>query len=204
MKICTKCFGLLPLSEYYRHTQVRGGYHSECKKCLTKRTKENHKTKSGLIAKMYNGQRQASKQRGHPKPAYTLNELLAWVVAQSSFHTLSDAWVDGGYERLSIPSCDRINSLLPYTLDNLQVVTCDENISNGHRDMSNGIFGNTTPVLQKNRNGDIVGRFKSTTEAERLTGTHHTHICELLRTGGMGVRKSANGFIWEKWKNAQW
>ena len=202
-KVCTKCGESKRLDEYYKHPQSPSGRHSECKGCLIARTKKNHKTKSGLIAKIHTGQLAASRQRNHPPPSYTLDELIRWVLAQPIFHVLYDAWVKSGYNRLLIPSCDRIDSLLPYSLDNLQVVTFEENMNNGHRDLSNGIFGNTTPVTQKDQSGKILGRFKSTMEAERITGTHHEHICEILKTKGLGRRKTANGFIWEKWENPQ-
>ena len=39
-KICTKCKQLLPITEFYKNTELKDGFYSSCKNCTNKRKNE--------------------------------------------------------------------------------------------------------------------------------------------------------------------
>lgn len=81
----------------------------------------------GLIAAIYSGQKQSSKARKHPPPAYSRDELTEWLYSKTSFNNLYDKWVESGFKRKLRPSCDRLDDNKGYSFDNIQVITMTEN-----------------------------------------------------------------------------
>ena len=94
-----------------------------------KQGKAYSKTIKGVVNDMYCGQRKGSKDNGFPMPAYTRKELFEWCNNQTRFHVLYIHWVNGGFRTGDKPSVDRINHLKPYTMDNIQIMSCWENQS---------------------------------------------------------------------------
>jgi hypothetical protein len=88
--------------------------------------------KQRLVRKIYSAQKASSKRRGHPIPTYNVIELEEWLFEQEEFHQLYDAWVSSNYDTSRIPSIDRKKSEKPYTIDNIQVVSWNENFANHH------------------------------------------------------------------------
>ena len=156
--------------------------------------KEYYRTKKGMIGKIYDNQKLTSKHRGHPMPSYTKKELREWMYSQSKFHELYDKWKASGYDRWLKPSCDRIDDYKPYTLDNLQLMTWQENKDKGHRDRRNGINNKyNVAVLQLTLDGEYITEYYSLREAERQTGISHASIYQNCR----GIRKTAGGYVWK-------
>ena len=88
---------------------------------------EYKKSKKGLIAHMYNGQLSSSRRRNHPKPNYSLKELRNFLFDSKKFSILFKEWEANNYIREMVPSLDRIDATLPYSLNNLQIMTWKDN-----------------------------------------------------------------------------
>lgn len=80
----------------------------------------------GFFNRVYNGQKYRSKLRGWTLP-YTFDEFFDRYSQDNTFIDLYSKWSDGGYKKRDVPVWDRINNTLPYSFDNLQIITFSEN-----------------------------------------------------------------------------
>ena len=136
MKTCNKCNLHLPLNAFALQKMGKNGRRASCKECV----KQTYlRSKEGLVIKMHSNQRAKSKQRNHAQPSYSKEELLNWCLNQPIFHTMYDNWVKSNYSTSLIPTCDRIDDYIGYTLDNIQLRTCQDNIDKSYSDSKNGI-----------------------------------------------------------------
>ena len=100
---------------------------SEKEKIKNRRLYHKNKYKFPAFSRgLYFDQRRGSEKRGHPYPPYTLDEFREWLLA-NSFDILFDRFEQSGYDKWLRPSADRIDSSLPYTFDNLQLITWRKN-----------------------------------------------------------------------------
>lgn len=139
-----------------------------------------------LIFKKYYKQISYSKQRKHPKPTYTKEELLVWFYKQPNFTSIMRLYIKSKYVKGLQPSVDRINCKLPYTLDNIQLLTWDENNKKGY-------IENGSSVIQYTLLGEHIKSFNSLAEANRKTKTDASSIAKVCR----GHREQAGGFKWK-------
>lgn len=95
--------------------------------------KEFRKTKKGLSSKIHGAQRQSSKTRNHPMPTYNLEQFREWLFSQPNFEVLYSNWIESDYDRWTIPSVDRVKEELPYSLDNIELMTWRENVDKQHQ-----------------------------------------------------------------------
>lgn len=136
VKFCGTC------NKFHKKTEFKGDQskydklHSVCNSCLILYLR----TKDTLIRRMYNRQVHSSKQRNHVKPSYTLKWFKKWCMKQKLFHTLYDNWVKNNYHKDFTPSGDRIDSKKPYTKDNIQLMTWDENNKKGRTEAYKRIY----------------------------------------------------------------
>ena len=150
-------------------------------------------TKNGVVNSIFSGQRHASKLRHHSLPTYTLDELRVWCFAQDKFHILYDRWVKSGYERDFKPSVDRIDYRKSYTFDNIQLMTCKENVDKGFREITGRSMweANKRPV-QKIHNGKVIKNLGSIIEAAEDVGVTmqviHKAIKNNWKSGGFNWR----------------
>jgi len=164
--------------------------------------KEYRRTKKGLVSRIYRSQRKNSRERQHDLPSYTLQELREWAYSQKIFHEVYDNWKSSGYQTALIPSFDRLDNECSYTLSNLQIVTWVENDRLGHKYTAK-LQSKAVAQLDK-KTGEILARFDSTMDAQRLTGIDHTHISAVCRNkvsiksdGRIQTHQSAGGFKWK-------
>ena len=193
MKICVKCKNDLPLDCFY--VDKKGGKYgvrSVCKICFNDASYRYRKSISGLITQMYAQQRRNSYLRNHPYPNYTKSQLTEWLMGNPKFLHLYNNWVHSKYDRLFAPSCDRIDSLKHYTLDNLQLGTFAENHINENADIKNGLIGRASPVVGINKDTNQKFQFISAKAAERKLNVFASHISDCC----LGKRKSAGNYIW--------
>lgn len=206
-KPCSICNQVLPLENFANQSTGKQGKRASCKECV-KNTYQ--RTKKGLVINMHSNQRAKSKKRGHVQPNYTKEQLLNWCLTQDIFHDMYRTWQNSNYDMWHKPTCDRLNDTLPYSLDNIQLLTFIDNTRKGAQDLVSG--KNSTiamsPVVCLNLDGTYHCEYHSLATAARAVGTTHANIrnvCEgtpIKRTEKDGtVRyftpKTSKGFIWK-------
>jgi len=192
-KVCRVCKKLKTIDEFYRNRSRYDGRQSECKKCDEKRKSGYYRTKNGLITRIYNSQCLSSIRRGHILPSYSKQELKEWTLNQLIFHILYDNWENSGYEKMLIPSFDRINDYLGYSLDNIQITTWKENFDKGHLDKKNGINNkNSKAVISTHKITGEQTEYYSAMQASRETNIAQASISRCC----LDKVKTAGGFYW--------
>ena len=157
------------------------------------------RTFNGLITQIYGSQRNSSKKRNHNLPNYTKKELEHWLIFSTNFKELYNNWIESNYQTQLIPSCDRINNDLPYSLDNLQLMTWAENKQKSHNEMRSGILKHgrnlQKPIVSINIKTKQIINYPSACEASRVTGVNRRNIQEVCNN--KTNRKSAGGYYWK-------
>jgi hypothetical protein len=193
MKICSICEVEKDLSFFSKDSRRSDGLRADCKLCAKKRRDEYRKTKDGVVAVIYSGQRISSKRRGHAMPDYTKSDLSDWLLAQNRFHKLFNLWAENGYKKMEKPSCDRLDDHAPYSLSMLRVVTWKENNEKGHSDIKNGVNNKISKaVKQISLDGRFVKEHYSASQASRDTGANRS----LISLCCAGKVKTAGGYLW--------
>jgi hypothetical protein len=121
-------------------------------------------TQEGLVAKIHSDQRRNSRRRGHELSQYDIYTLREWAKKQPIFYMLYDIWVASGYNRWSRPSFNRKNNNLPYSLNNIEIMTAYENLK---------LEGNNPKPIYRidMNNGTILESFESIISAEKSMAT---------------------------------
>jgi len=142
---------------------------------------------------IYSHQKQHSVVRGHDAPAYTKEELGVWLNTQPNFLTLHLAWVESTYAKHLKPSVDRLDDNLPYSFDNIQLITFGENNRKFALDVKSGknVF-TCREIEQLSMSGKVLNTYQSATHAQRETGIHNGGIGSCAK----GNRPTAGGYIW--------
>jgi len=84
-KVCAKCKESKDLKLFHRNKNNKDGRFSYCNKCNNKRRIIYTRSKKGLIAEIYNTQKEHSRRRNHPAPSYSVKELSRWMIRQKAF-----------------------------------------------------------------------------------------------------------------------
>lgn len=186
------------MKDYYRANKERiNKKHKEWlasnKEQVLEKSKEYRHSKKGMVKDIYNHQKQNSTRRGHAAPDYGLEELREWMFSQPNFDDLYQGWVSSGFDKMQVPSCDRLNDYKPYSFDNMQLTTWKKNKLRGHADKKAGINNkNSKVVKQFTKEGAIVAEHHSARHANRVTGVDRGDIGNCCN----GKLKSAGGFVW--------
>ena len=195
-KQCTKCKTIKKLSAFNKGNQYIDGLRYYCRLCEKIKSQHYRHSKEGIITSIYGNQRESSRRRGHDMPTYTKKELREWLYSQKKFHILYDNWKRLDYQKMYIPSVDRKEDAIGYTMSNIQLMTWGENNIKGNIDMRSGKLINGSkpqkPVIQLTKYGEFIEEYISIIEADRQTGVNFANISKCC----MGKRKSAGGFIW--------
>ncbi len=96
----------------------------------TEDNRNYRRTLKGLSVRMYTNQKTRSKISGTPV-AYTKQEFDQWLFSQPKYSVLHTAWVASDYNRWLAPSVDRIDCTKGYTLNNIELMTWQENSDKG-------------------------------------------------------------------------
>ena len=176
-KQCPQCKTIQDLSVFGTDKKAPDGIGYICHYCRKENSIKHRRTKKGLTNQMYQNQKQNSKARNRPVPAYSLNDFRAWLFAQPLFHHLFHLWEVSNYDRVLVPSVDRIRNDEYYTFSNIQLMTWGENDIKGSEDHKNGILDyDCTPVNQLSQNGELIATYFSQNEASRITGISQSLI----------------------------
>jgi len=187
LKKCSSCLSY-KYKNMFRYRKNRGQYVSSCKECEKEYAWNRRRTKEGLITTIYNHQRESSIKRLHNVPTYTLHELKEWLFSQKKFHVLFDNWKRLDFQKEYVPSVDRIDDNIGYTMANIQLLTFSEN---NRKPKTKRSF--VSAVLQYSKEGTLIAEFVSQADAERCTGINQQNISNVTK----GKRKYAGGFRWE-------
>ena len=192
-KICTKCKQSKNLSSFSKNKNKKDNKNNICRECYS----GYGKTKKGIVSKIYGNQRSNSRQRNHISPEYTKLELQEWLYNQELFHKLYSEWVQSGYSPRLKPSVDRKNDNIHYCINNIQLMTWEENKAKASTDMRAGkLTHGSNPqktVTQYTKNDEFVAEYPSTREAGRQTQTNYSSIASCCR----GKLHSTGGFVWK-------
>lgn len=196
MKTCTRCGESKDVKCFSKNTGSKSnkdGLSPWCKPCHKEYKSEVKKTPNGITESIYGGQRYNSKRRNHPMPNYTLSEFREWCYNQPNWDVLYEGYVKSNYDTMMKPSGDRLDNSLPYSFDNLQLLTRREHFDKTASDIINGIeLRKCKAVRGTHKISGKVVEFFSQSEAGR-NGFKQSDISACLR----GVQKSHYGYVWE-------
>ena len=189
VKVCPKCDKKKPQSEFYKYTQTKSGFSCYCKTCLKKKSSDYLKTRKGLSIKIYNGQKTSSKRRNHPMPNYTLSQFQDWFFSQPNFESLYIKWVGSDYKKELIPSVDRLKDELPYTLNNIRLVSFLEN----HKKQFNKIAElRAKEVFKFSLDGVLLESYPTLKKAAQENNMLKSSISMCCN----GTRNTSGGYRW--------
>lgn len=186
MKKCSKCKKYKSKKCFSRDITRKDLLQYICKKCNKEYNDNNFKTKDYIINRIYAQQVYNSKKRNHNKPSYTKGQLKQWLIDQPLFHKLFVDWVESNYDRNLTPSVDRINNLLGYDLNNIQLMTWCENNKKGR-------VGVGVAVVQYDLNNNFIKEYKTQIEASKCLNINQASISGACS----GRLNKAGGYIWK-------
>lgn len=141
VKKCSKCAQLLSVSLFATSKQSKDGYQSRCRECANgaraafrqspegKALAQKYRQSSidGWLAYTLFRMRQYSEDRGHPPPEIQDRlDLLNWLGTQPFIRLWAD-YAESGFNAALKPSIDRLDNSRGYDLDNIRLVTWQEN-----------------------------------------------------------------------------
>lgn len=183
MKECCRC-------KIKKDKKEFGNRKYHCKECAKIETKEYFRSKDGLITRIYSHQKQ---RWVGAKPTYTKQELKDWLFSQEKFHLLYDNWKRLDFQKNYVPSVDRIDDNIGYTIANIQLLTWEENNKKGYKSRASGENTKASKgVKQYSKDGVLIKKFYSMNEASRKTGVRQGNIAQCCNN----ERNTAGGFVW--------
>lgn len=127
MKECYNCRINKEIVYFSKSSISKDGLSNWCKLCHREYRELKRSNPKTLIFQIYSGQINSSQRRGHGEPDYSREELYDWVLEQPHFKSLLNNWINSNFNSDLTPSIDRLKDYLPYTLNNIQLITWKEN-----------------------------------------------------------------------------
>lgn len=204
MKTCKDCNITKSFDEFVPKPSCKDGYEVRCRSCRTLRYNKN--TPDAAVRVIYNSQHTHSAGRGHPPPNYSIDDLKHWIDAQPHAAQLWAAYEASGFASEKKLSVDRRDPQKPYTLDNLQLMSWEENKAKGYREKRDGLHPSCVrPVMAIFLNGMPHRTYHSTIDAARDVKGQPWGITTVANgkpvkdgRGYLYQPKTYKGFIW-KW-----
>ena len=196
-KVCTNCNQLKCTTNFSNDKKNEDGLNNYCKDCRKIKSDIYNRTKEGVVSKIYSKQKDKSKSRGHIQPNYSKDELQTWIFSHRLFHELFKQWEESNYSTNLKPSIDRIDDSYGYSLDNIQLMSWQDNRTKSHQDIKNGKLehGNKPrkAVTQMTLDGEIIAEYISVKDASRKTNIPSSTISLVCN----GKQNKAGGFKWK-------
>jgi len=161
------------------------------KEVYKQRLKKYRQSKIGLISVIYSHQKGSSKKRNHPAPNYSKQDLINWCLSKPIFHVLFKEWEKSEFHTYLSPSIDRKNDNIPYTMNNIQLMTWEENRLKGLITRDQKVYDKISRKVIK-IDGCTQTEYRSAREANRETNINFSNIAQCCR----GNKNSAGGFKW--------
>lgn len=195
IKVCKRCGHMKALEDFSAALSNKDHYANTCKPCVAEKNKAYWKTPFGCMSKTFVTQKHSSVVRGHPLPAYTLEELFAWAI-NKGLNQLIAVWKSSNYSKSLSPSVDRLDANIPYTLDNIRMVTWQDNNSKAYEDRKKcaHITKQNRLIHQLDLDGIFIKEFGSISAASRETGIARVPINYVCL--GKKHCNTAGGFKW--------
>jgi hypothetical protein len=151
-KTCRTCKAKKPKTEFHKTSfqNNKDGLNCNCKEChrikrqaYNERSgyaayKKYEKTHQGFLMRLYRnmqsrvtGVHQGKAHLYEGKYLLPREEFYNWALNSDQFFSLFKAYEESGFLRKLAPSVDRINSLLGYSIENMEWVTHSENSRRG-------------------------------------------------------------------------
>ncbi len=182
------------MGKYYKKATSKDGYREICKVCTKVDELIYSRTVEGWLNKVYKSQHRSCEKRKMKLPTYSKSELKEWLLTKSDFLKIHQAWVKSNFDKNLIPSVDRKDDYITYTLTNINIVTWKVNNDKGNSDRVNCINTKASKsVIQYTIDMKKIKVFDSIAQAIReLKLQHGTHISSCCK----GENNSAYGFKW--------
>ena len=187
-KICKNCKKEKKLNDYFNQKTGKFGKTSTCKKCNSIRTKLYIKTIGGVITKLYSHIKRRHKKYDSNNISFSKVEFKEWIINNKSFNNLYNNWVKSNYNLWLVPSIDRENDYAGYTLDNMTLMTWQQNFDKKNKDVKRGINNKISKkVYQYDLDNNFIKEYYSQSQASRETNIIVQNInkaCDSINTAG--------------------
>lgn len=194
---CSKCNKVLPIKAFCKNNSNTGNKSYICRNCSKVKIKEFRTSKRGVIVIIYDSQKRSSKLRNMTLPNYSLEDLYTYCISQLHFDSLYKEWVKSNYQKNLKPSIDRLDDNKPYTLDNIRLVSFQENLKHAMHNKKYGISTQgkyTKKVIQLDKQKNFIKEYPSASIASKeVPNTNRQNIQKVC----LGERKYCGNYIWK-------
>ena len=146
------------------------------------------------ISILYNRVKVSHNTRDLPEINYDKEDLVKWLYS-NNYRNMFRKWKRSGFETLSAPSLDRLDTTLGYDLNNLELVTWQVNQLRAYSDRMKGVgrmADGNEKVVQLTITGEFVKEYVSISDASRETKINRGNISSAVS----GKNKTAGNYIW--------
>ena len=196
MKLCNKCNENKDISFYYKDKTTKTGYSGSCKLCSMEKVKLYYRTLNGLCDKINKEQESNRKKKNKSLPKYSRLELKNWIINNSKFKELFIIWEQSNYNKLLIPSIDRINPNIGYEFGNIQVLTWEENNNKGKYEKK---YHSHKNIQCTNIETKEVTIYNTLREASLATNTNTSSISRCIN----GKLTKTKKYLWKRLRNVE-
>ena len=205
-KKCKICKEEKLFSEFYPLKSGKYGIDSKCKICDIEEGRKFSRTKKGLIFEIYRNNKKRIKDYHDNLLHFSRDEFYNWLNNEQQFNDLHGTWVNSNYTVELKPACYKIDSDMPYTLDNMGIATSKqvkEKIAKDRKSGANHSFNTkiSKPVNQYTKDGLFIKTHHSIQAAERYLqeiNNDNRRYGTSITACKNGRAKSAHGYIWKE------
>lgn len=167
----------------------------------------NKRTVDGWLTKVYGRMRQSSKERNHQMPSFTKDELKEWAL-KNEIEKRIKKWSNNGCLKNETPSVNRLDDFKPYSLDNIELITWEDNNKKGRgsiktKELAHSKIGGiakamfSRPVIKTDLEDKVLAIYPSAREAARQNNTDCGSIAKVCR----GEKHTHHKFKWKYYEN---
>lgn len=158
-------------------------------KNLLENTAAYRKTPKGLLTNLYHKMKERNIKKGFGKLPFSLTEFHKLYIESDIYLLIFNNWAENGYAFYKRPSIDRKNPNMGYELNNIQMMTWEENRRKGDKENSR----HTTSVVMCDFDGNIIKEFESIKLAVEATGLSQGNIIMCCQ----GKRRHTGGYVFK-------